>query len=330
MRKREPVYTAAGDLSRPDLERFLNGWILEGDSREFTPRTMEERRRFARQLLWFMDHRAFPVFGTHEIRACLAYVAKGHEEPGGRWGNPRLNQPAKPRTVEWWFDQLQALCNWIVEEADLDFSPMRKVKPPVSNADQIQPFTNEQFEAIRAAARRSLHPRRNEAILLFMLDTGCRASELCGLTLDRLDLQSRASRIVGKGRKARTLHYGRETAKALWSYLQEDERDPEDYVFLADRGQGTGGPLTRNGLYQLIRRLGQAAALRGVRPSPHTLRHTFAVSFLRNGGNEFSLQQALGHSSLTMTRRYVLFVEADVAVQHRQFGPVDNLRKRKR
>ena len=65
----------------------------------------------------------------------------------------------------------------------------------------------------------------------------------------------------------------------------------------------------------------------GVRVSPHTLRHTFAVLYIRNGGDSFSLQEILGHSTLDMTRRYVHLARRDVAEQHKKFSPMEWLSK---
>ena len=88
-----------------------------------------------------------------------------------------------------------------------------------------------------------------------------------------------------------------------------------------------GGPLRVTGLDEAVRTLGRRAGIEGVRYSPHTFRHTFATSWLRNGGSEFALQSALGHSSLDMTRRYSSTVRSeDAAVEHRRVSPADNLK----
>ena len=87
----------------------------------------------------------------------------------------------------------------------------------------------------------------------------------------------------------------------------------------------TGMPLNKDRIQKMMARRGQKAGIAGVRCSPHTLRHTAAISFLRNGGNAFSLQRLLGHSSLEMTRHYCEVADVDVKNDHLTASPVDNL-----
>jgi site-specific recombinase XerD len=111
----------------------------------------------------------------------------------------------------------------------------------------------------------------------------------------------------------------------LRAYLREEERTPDQHLFLSERGQNAGEPFLRGGILQLIERLGKKAGIQGVRCSPHTFRHTFAIEFLRNGGNLFTLKQILGHTSLQVTNRYVSLAQADIQSQHRQFSPGDRV-----
>lgn len=117
-------------------------------------------------------------------------------------------------------------------------------------------------------------------------------------------------------------------AKALWQYLraerrEPDEREPDELVFYAERGHKAKEALTRNGLGQLVRRLGAAAGVKAVRCSPHSLRHTYAISFLCAGGNVFTLREALGHTNLQMTQKYVVIAEADVEAQSKLYSSMD-------
>jgi len=216
-----------------------------------------------------------------------------------------------------------------VAEGAMAASPAERVKPPVSRPDQVQPFTIQQVEALLSAAKKSRNPRRDQAIILTLLDTGIRASELCGLAESDVELVSpRQIRVLGKGNKRRSVPIDKRTARALWQYLEEtrDERLPGGPLFLSDRGLSAGESLTGSGLLQLIERLGKAAGIESVRCSPHSFRHSFAVMFLRGGGNTFTLQQILGHTSLDMTRRYVELAQADLENQHRQYSPVARLK----
>jgi site-specific recombinase XerD len=97
-----------------------------------------------------------------------------------------------------------------------------------------------------------------------------------------------------------------------------------------ERARVPGEGIGRMGLLRLIHRLGEAAGIEQVRCSPHSLRHTFAIQFLRNGGNVFSLQQLMGHRSIRQTEKYLLLAQADMEAQHRMASPVEALlRKRK-
>jgi integrase/recombinase XerD len=86
-----------------------------------------------------------------------------------------------------------------------------------------------------------------------------------------------------------------------------------------------GLPFTENGVQQMLRRYGKKAGITGIRCSPHSFRHTFAKNYLMNGGDIFSLQKILGHSSLASVRIYLNLFATDVKKQHLRFSPVDNL-----
>lgn len=82
--------------------------------------------------------------------------------------------------------------------------------------------------------------------------------------------------------------------------------------------------MTRTKLAEMFANIGKRAGVAGFHP--HRLRHTFAVMYLRNGGNAFSLQHMLGHSSLEMVRYYLKLAQVDIDNVHRRASPVDNLR----
>ena len=89
---------------------------------------------------------------------------------------------------------------------------MAKIKAPIDRPDRVHPFSEEQMEAILTAARHSKHPRRDESICLFLLDTGVRVSEMCELLFGQLDIVTRSAVVEGKGGKKRSVYYGKRTA----------------------------------------------------------------------------------------------------------------------
>jgi integrase/recombinase XerD len=134
--------------------------------------------------------------------------------------------------------------------------------------------------------------------------------------------------VLGKGNKRRTVYFSRETAKVLSHYLRKAGRQETDPVFLSRSG-GSGAPLTRSGLQQLVTALGKQAGIKGMQVSPHVFRHSAAIQLLRNGCDVYSLMSILGHASLTTCQTYLKLSKLDVANQHRRYSPVESLSKRK-
>jgi site-specific recombinase XerD len=140
-----------------------------------------------------------------------------------------------------------------------------------------------------------------------------------GLSIQDVDQRNLCIKVMGKGDKERIIKISPQTSKAIWRYLLErPDAEPTEPLFLSKKG----GSLTTAGLLRLVKRLGERAGVSNA--YPHRFRHTFAVNFLRNGGNTFELQHLLGHSSLEMVRRYVNIAQVDIENAHRRASPVSN------
>jgi site-specific recombinase XerD len=320
MRKRLQPFPPSA-IPTEKLQEYADDWYLDSEIRQLSPNTIDNRRRYVNKLDWFLKKNDLSECGVRELKKFIHYITAEADE-GGRWENQRFTGKVKASTVATYHRNIRAFFSWLVKEGIIEESPMEAIPAPVCRADQIQPFTEGQIKDLLAAAK-SDHKLRDKAILLFLLDTGARASELCNLNRSEVDLRNRRCTVLGKGNKRRELYFSEFTQQALTHYLRQ-RGDDQDGLFLSERG----GSLKREGLLQLIQRLGKKAGIEVVRCSPHTFRHTHAIEFLRSGGNTFSLQLMLGHTSLAMTNRYVALAQADIEEQHRMNSPVMRLMKK--
>ncbi|MFC1952130.1 tyrosine-type recombinase/integrase [Chloroflexota bacterium] len=268
---------------------------------------------------WYLTKYGLDTIDATTIRQFLVYI----KDTPNRWDskNTRANRPVSPITVRSYYSGLSALFTWSIEEELIEVNPMANVKKP-----QLPHKTVKGLEAdiihrlLNSIDGKSLQDLRNKAILYMFLDTGLRLSELTNLTMADINTNKDIIKVVGKGNKERYVRIGVKTQKALWNYLAHRPVDVE-HVWL---GKGNV-PFTIDGIAQMIRKLGKS---NGIKLSPHKLRHSFAISFLRNGANPFELQIALGHTTLEMTRRYTQALGfEDVFKRHVMASPVDRLVK---
>jgi len=168
---------------------------------------------------------------------------------------------------------------------------------------------------------------RDRALILVLLDTGARASEICadprhnasGALIRDYDPRNATLQVIGKGNKERLLLLSSATQKALWRYLSSrPDRIPEENLFITRSGE----PLTSTALLHLLKALGKQAGVPDCHP--HRFRHTFAITFLRNGGRVLELQQLLGHTTITMVQHYVNLAQVDLDMAMKRASPVAN------
>lgn len=314
---------AQDSLAIADFQAEVEAWIAEGKRSSCSPSTLDQRRRILGGLMRYLERDGYVRLGAAQVASYLDHLT---------------GRGLKPSTLACYHGYLRAFCGWLIEQDVLTENLMAKLRRPRVREDQIRPFTSEQVAAMCAAAKRTRDPVRDEALFLLLYDTGIRVSELCGLNLGDVDLAHRRCTVLGKGNKRRTVYFADVTRRAL-RRLSDEYHDPHDAhrgqgdaqpLFCSNAGKTTGERISRSGVQRLIARLGRDAHVTGVRCSPHTLRHTFAVEFLRQGGQVFALQLLMGHISLTVTRRYVNLAQADLAAQHQLASPADNLFGRRR
>jgi len=163
---------------------------------------------------------------------------------------------------------------------------------------------------------------RDRALLEVLYATGCRASEVCGLKLADLHLESAYCKCVGKGNKQRIVPLHQKAVAALRDYLGSQRprltrKQPDASWVFVSRG---GKPLSRVMLWVLVKKYVRRLGLSG-RVSPHTLRHSFATHLLSGGADLRAVQELLGHANIRTTQQYTHVDRDRLKALHRRFHP---------
>jgi site-specific recombinase XerD len=188
-----------------------------------------------------------------------------------------------------------------VAEGEILDNPLAGLDPPTAAAKPVPVLSDDELvRVLRACAGKDFRDRRDEAVIRVLLDCGIRVSELCGLTVDGVDLDRELALVTGKGNKVRPVYFGARTARALDRYRRERARQRHahlDAFFLSQRGA-----LSPDGVRDLVHVRGDLAGVPDLHP--HRFRHTWAHDFLINGGQERDLKRLAGWSSDAMLERY--------------------------
>ncbi len=263
---------------------------------------------------------------TKFLREYVLYLMARHRFENHP-SNPPTNEPLSSSTIHGHVRTLRAFSNWILRENLTDSNIAAGIKPPRIVKKVICTLSNEEIATILRTFNSSSHSQiRNKVIFMLLLDTGLRIGELINLKLDDINIDEGLMKVLGKGKKERMVPIGNKAQKALQSYLFRCRAKPAhlgiDNAFLSVFGT----PLTENSVKLMFTRLALESGIR--RLHAHLCRHTFATMFLLNGGDVFTLQQILGHSTLEMVRNYVTLASNHVAMQHHKYSPLDRLNLR--
>ena len=207
---------------------------------------------------------------------------------------------------------IRGLHSFLVAEGLAPGDPAADVERPGVGAGLPKPLSEAQVEALLAEVTGDdPMTRRDRAIIEVLYGTGARISEAADLGLSDVDLDARLVRLMGKGRKERIVPLGRVASDALVRWLRDGRagyaaagpghRVDAEALFLGRRGRR----MTRSGIWRRIRRYGDRAGL-GDALTPHALRHSCATHMLDHGADIRTVQELLGHASISTTQVYTM------------------------
>ncbi|HLM65767.1 MAG TPA: tyrosine recombinase XerC [Acidimicrobiales bacterium] len=293
----DPAEVASGDDVLPlDVEEWLS-WLATERGRAAS--TLAAYRRDARGW-WAWLRRQ----GRHQLSEVTEADVESYV---GELRGRRL----APATVARALVAVRSLHRFLAEEGRAPADPGARVEAPRVPAGLPKALTEDEVGALLAAVvGDDPVARRDRAIIEVLYGTGLRISELVGLRLGDVDLESALLRAFGKGAKERVVPLGRHAVRALDDWLATGGRAALEPARWARRGDAEavflnrrGGRLTRQGAWLVIRRHGDAAGL-GDRLTPHALRHSCATHMLDHGADIRSVQELLGHASISTTQVY--------------------------
>ncbi len=294
-----------------DLDHEIDAFLIDRMARGLSSGTIRfytQKLKPFRDYLRSLDISALEAITAPIVRRFLLDFGTTHN-PGG---------------VHAVYRAVKAFLRWYEQEVEPEGwqNPMPKVRPPRVPHEPLEPVELSDLRAmIATCSKKILLDLRDKVILLTLLDTGCRASEVTSLNVGDVDLHSGSVMIRrGKGSKWRSVFLGSKTRRALVAYLRlRRDASDQDPLFATV----TGGRLTYTGLRDIVRRRAARAGLPA--PTLHSFRRAFALLSLRNGVDVFSLQRLLGHADLSALRRYLAQNDEDLRRAHERTGPVDTL-----
>ncbi len=291
-----PVTSSASTLIPVRIDQAIDEFLTE-KRRTKSPHTVLDYALTMRRFREYLgDNRWLAEIDKKTIRAFLGTIPGSHKN--------QLNAMIA----------VSALWTYCLGEQYVAEHIVREIEKSEVDKREIHPFTRE--EVMRMAMVHTRNPERDLAIQLVLLDTGIRADELCNLKSS--DIRGETFYVFGKGAKEREVPFSPTVSRALLDYLAVPRRGPGKFIFQTENGS----QMNPDRLLKLIRSIGERAGVEGAHP--HRFRHTFAINYLMNGGDAYTLQRILGHSTMEMVRRYLEISKRQMMFMHHRASPVEN------
>lgn len=306
--------------------------VLEAANK--SQKTIDGYIQNSRQYFDFLEYKnmmkPIEVLGKKELREYVMHLRNRTSWPKNPYIKPENRKKLSPFAVQAYVRDIKTLWSWMYKYGYIEVNPLAGFPLPAVPEKLVTVITLEQFAILLSKIDISTPDGlRYYCILLILFDNGMRISELVKIEIADIDFAGKTIKVMGKRRIERYVPITIDTRRNIIKYMKGarlmlcPEKCP--YLFANTDGE----PISINSVQQFMRRLLENSELKGVKFSPHILRHSSASHALANGANIRYIQYILGHKSITTTMKYLHVQVQDIQKQHGQFSPVAHLfRKR--
>jgi integrase/recombinase XerC len=292
----------------PDWDVLVTSWDLALRADGYSDGTIKTYRMAVSQLArWLGEIGPDPIspidLTRDHVRGWLAH----------------LRETGSAATAQTYFAGLRHFARWLVAEGETPTDPTEGIRSPKPGQPKTPVLSAEEMRRLLATcAGPGFTSRRDRAIMLTLLDTGVRISELAGLELTDVDLRDRMLFVAGKGSRRsgprrRAIPMGVKAAQAIDRYLRERRRHAHAHAAALWLGTHGRAVLSADGVDMMLKRRARQAGLKHLHA--HVFRHTFAHNFRAAGGSEGDLMTLGGWHNRAMLDRYGASAAADRAAE---------------
>jgi len=258
----------------------------ERDQKNVSPHTLRGYHSDLDQLQEFLGERDLATIDHQDLRRFLARLA-----------GLKLKKSSLARKLS----AIRSFFRYLNRAGILDHNPARLVATPKQDKRLPSVLTVDDAQRMMdAPGSDDAAELRDRAVLETLYSTGIRASELTGINHEDISRHEQLIRIRGKGRKERIVPVGEKALAAIDAYLAREAVPSPDHALFTNR---SGKRLTPRTVQRILLNYRKKIGLLQ-KASPHTLRHSFATHLLESGADLRSIQELLGHASLSTTQRY--------------------------
>jgi len=315
------------------VSKAVEGYFYDKET-TLSKNTIRNYKHMLRCLVTYLGDPDIERVSTDQLTDFIKYLQKEYI-PNRPKNSPDQGKPLSPASIDNHWKATRSFFGWAhealnINRPDLDMPRPRYSRPYVAalKEEEIRRILRAcEFVTVERNGKKHIQripaAHRDKALILTLLDTGLRLGEL--LRIELQDIEFESGEIIVKpystGRKTRPrmVVVGSTSRRALWLYVARFENNyPDSRLF----------PMSQHAVRLMMKRLAKRAGIPKL--YPHLLRHTFAIWFLRNGGDIFTLQRMLGHSTLEMVSYYLDIANADIANAHQKASAVDRWNAQKR